>query len=593
MAPPPQLLLRDISLTFGGKPIFSQINVQVTKGDRICLVGRNGSGKSTLLKIMAGIMEFDHGERYMEPGLKINYLPQDEALPPHMTPVDFLCQTGCAQYEAESYLDILNVPYTRLMEGFSGGERRRVSLAKALLGNPDVLLLDEPTNHLDLPAIEWLEKMLRDFNGAYFLISHDRTFLEKASTGTVWLERGQIYRHAKGFSDFERWSEALMEDELRHMEKLDVKLRQEAEWLHRGVTARRRRNQGRLRQLYQLRETRREMQLNQAGKVKMSQADGKLGSKMVIEAKNITKNFGDKAIVRDFSTRILRGDRIGIIGANGSGKSTLVKILAKELAPDEGTVSMGATVDMIYFDQMRDTLNPQDTLWQTLCETGGDQVIVQGQGRHVVAYLKDFLFSEKQAKSPVGILSGGEKNRLALAKSLTKPGNLLILDEPTNDLDMDTLDLLIDMLSDFTGTLLIVSHDRDFLDKLTTSVIAVEGNGQVEEYVGGYQDYLRQRKIPKTIAPAKTKSSPSPEEPKAPPVRKLSFKEKYEYEQLAGKIDSLTQEIDGLEIKLANPSFYQNHTQEFVTLSNRLEHAKDELDNLETRWLELAEKVEG
>ncbi len=593
MAQPPQLILRDISLTFGGKPIFSDIHVQVSKGDRICLVGRNGSGKSTLLKIMAGLIEFDHGERFVQPGIKINYLPQDEALPAQLTPVDYLCQTGCQRHEAEAFLDILQVPFDRLMEGFSGGERRRVALAKALLGEPDILLLDEPTNHLDLPAIEWLEKTLRDFKGAYLLISHDRTFLEKASTGTLWLERGRIYRHQKGFGDFERWSETIIEDELRHMEKMDVKLRQEAEWLHRGVTARRRRNQGRLRQLHQLREARRQMHLNQAGKIKMLQADGELSSKMVIEAENITKSFCDRPIVRNFSTRILRGDRIGIIGANGSGKSTLVKMLAKELAPDDGRVSHGASVDMIYFDQMRDTLKPQDTLWQTLCETGGDQVIVQGKARHVVAYLKDFLFNEKQAKSPVSVLSGGEKNRLALAKSLTKPGNLLILDEPTNDLDMDTLDLLIDMLSDYTGTLLIVSHDRDFLDKLTTSIIAVEGNGLVDEYVGGYNDYLRQRKEKRQVTVAKPKSSQTEGiEVKSPAARKLSFKEKYEYEQLAGKIEVLTQEIDILETKLSHPDFYQHHAHEFVTLSTRLQEAKSELDTLETRWLELAEKIE-
>lgn len=594
MALPPQLVLRDVSLSFGGKPIFHQLHIQVSKGDRFCLVGRNGSGKSTLLKILAGLIEFDQGERFVQPGTKINYLPQDVILPEHLTPVDYICQANYPRYEAEAMLDLLEVPYQRLMEGFSGGERRRVALAQALMGSPDILLLDEPTNHLDLPAIEWLEKTLRDFSGAYLIISHDRAFLEKVSTGTIWLDRGTLHRHQKGFSDFERWSEALMDEELRQMEKLDVKLRQEMEWLHRGVTARRRRNQGRLRQLHKLREEKRQHQLNQVGKLKLVQADGDVSSKLVIEAESLKKYFGDRVIIRQFSTRILRGERIGIIGANGSGKTTLVKMLVKQLSPDEGRVTMGAHVDMIYYDQMRDSLKPSETLWENLCETGGDQVIVQGKSRHVVAYLKDFLFQEKQVRSPVSILSGGEKNRLALAKALTKPGNLLVLDEPTNDLDMDTLDLLIEMLADYPGTLIVVSHDRDFLDKLTTSIIAVEGNGVVEEYVGGYHDYLRQRKVTKTPVSSSTKPKPSLQQskPSSSSSRKLSFNEKYEYDNLPGKIEALAKELNELEMKLANPLFYQNHPQEFVTLTSRLEEVRSDLDQAETRWLELAEKIE-
>jgi ABC transport system ATP-binding/permease protein len=597
MALPPQLVLRDISLSFGGKPIFDQLQVQVSKGDRLCLVGRNGSGKSTLLKILADLIEFDQGERFVQPGTKVNYLPQDVALPAHLTPVEYICQANYPRHEVEAMLGLLEVPYERQMEGFSGGERRRVALAQALMGAPDILLLDEPTNHLDLPAIEWLEKTLRDFSGAYLIISHDRAFLEKVSTGTIWLDRGTLHRHHKGFADFERWSEVLMDEELRQMEKLDVKLRQEMEWLHRGVTARRRRNQGRLRQLHKLREEKRQHQLNQAGKLKLVQADGDVGSKLVIEAENLKKSFGDRVLIRQFSTRILRGERIGVIGANGSGKTTLIKMLVKQLEPDEGRVTMGAHVDMIYFDQMRDSLKPNETLWENLCETGGDQVIIQGKPRHVVAYLKDFLFQEKQVRSPVSVLSGGEKNRLALAKALTKTGNLLVLDEPTNDLDMDTLDLLIEMLADYPGTLLVVSHDRDFLDKLTTSIIAVEGNGIIEEYVGGYQDYLRQRKVPKAPSPTsatKTKQNTPQLKAESPSFssRKLSFKEKYEYDQLPGKIEAFTKELNELEIKLADPGFYQNHPHEFMTLSSRLEQVRGELDHAETRWLELAEKAE-
>ena len=590
MAQPPLISLRDISLSFGGKPLFEGLFNNITKGDKTCLVGRNGCGKSTFLKIVCGQIDFDQGERFVQPGTRISYLPQDVWLEPDQTPKQFVMQSGCAAYEADEILDLIKMDKDRLMDGFSGGERRRVALARALVGEPDVLLLDEPTNHLDLPTIEWLEEFLRQHTGALLTISHDRTFLERVSSSCLWLDRGTLHRHNKGFQDFENWSEHLLAEEEKHMSKMNTKLKEELHWLHRGVTARRKRNQGRLRELNKLREQKRAILSGQVGKLKMSGADTEGGSKMVIEAQSISKALGDKPLIQDFSTRILRGDRIGIIGPNGTGKTTLVRMLAGVLAPDTGVVRIGKTIDLIYFDQLRDSLKPNDTLWQNLCDTGGDHVTVQGQPRHVMAYLKDFLFEEKQVRSPVSILSGGEKNRLALAKALTKPGNLLILDEPTNDLDMDTLDLLIEMVSDFTGTLLIVSHDRDFLDRLTTSIIALEGDGLIRECVGGYQDYVRQFPPQKdTGKAAKTPPKESVERPKAP--RKVSYNEKREYDLLPARMDELMKEIAHNEARLEDPAFYQNHPQEFMKVTESLNTAKEELARAETRWLELDEVI--
>jgi ATP-binding cassette subfamily F protein uup len=587
---PPFISLRDVSLSFGGNPLFKGLFNNIAKGDKTCLVGRNGSGKSTFLKIVCGQIDIDEGERFVQPGTRFSYLPQDVWLEPSQTPKEFVMQSGCASFEADEILDLFKMDRNRLMDGFSGGERRRVALARALVGNPDVLLLDEPTNHLDLPAIEWLEEFLSQHTGALLTISHDRTFLERVSTSCLWLDRGVLHRHNQGFKDFDLWSEHLLAEEEKRLSKMDTKLKEELHWLHRGVTARRRRNQGRLRELHKLREEKRAVLSGQVGKLKMSGATAGEGSKLVIEARSIFKTLGGKPLIQNFSTRILRGDRIGIIGPNGAGKTTLIRILAGLLQPDTGTVRLGKTIDLIYFDQLRDSLKPNETLWQNLCDTGGDHVTVQGQPRHVMAYLKDFLFEEKQVRSPVAILSGGEKNRLALAKALTRPGNVLILDEPTNDLDMDTLDLLIEMAGDFTGTLLIVSHDRDFLDKLTTSIIALEGDGVIRECVGGYQDYMRQYPPQKDVA-KEARTAPKETAKRPQPTRRFSYNERREHEMLPAQMDQLMLTISQAETRLEDPAFYANHPQEFIKVTETLTTAKEELSRLETRWLELDELI--
>eukprot|EP01037_Dinobryon_pediforme_P016047 gene16047-16216_t len=584
----PILSLRDVSLTFGGKPLFEGISLSLCIGDKVCLVGRNGSGKSTLLKCLSGLFDVDKGERFAQPGTVIKYLAQDVVLPLNKTVLEFVMEPGAEQFMAESILGKLGVPGDRLMDGLSGGERRRVALAQVLAVDSDILILDEPTNHLDLPTIEWLEDYLSQYRGALIVISHDRTFLENVSTSTWWLDRGRVHQQAKGFKDYDTWSEQILDDEERQFERLNARLRLENEWLHRGVTARRKRNQGRLRRLHTLRGEKRESLSNQVGKVKLETVEGGFGSKMVCEVHNITKSFGDRPIIKSFTTRIIKGERIGIIGPNGAGKTTLLKLLVGKLEPDSGTVKIGRNIQLIYFDQMRETLRQDDTLWQTLCPDGGDQVMVQGKPRHVVSYLKDFLFNEKQIRGQVSILSGGEKNRLVLAKSLAQTGNLLVLDEPTNDLDMDTLDLLIDLLSDYEGTFLLVSHDRDFLDKLTTSIIAVEGNGIVNEYVGGYADYLRQRPNPVEDTPKKQIST-APKQTVPQPKTRLSYNQKRELEQLPAVIDKLSKEVNVIETKLADPSFYEKHPQDFLKLTSDLETKRQQLDRAEMRWLELEE----
>ncbi|MBF0168875.1 MAG: ATP-binding cassette domain-containing protein [Alphaproteobacteria bacterium] len=593
MASPPLMALRDVRLTFGGTPLFEGVTTWVGRGDKTCLVGRNGSGKSTLLKVLAGEILPDSGERFIQPGTRIATLPQDPAL----TGPSVTAYVGAGlpeaerdqTYRIEAVLEALKLDGSREPALLSGGEGRRAALARALVGEPDALLLDEPTNHMDLPTILWLEQALSVFAGALVVISHDRRFLEAVSRQTLWLEQGQVRRSEQGFAAFPAWQEetyAAMEAELARM---NTKLRQELHWLARGVTARRKRNMGRLRALQTLRKGRGEMLQAKNESARLAKLDtdaGDLSGRLVIEAEALCKRFDGAVVVNGFSTRVMRGDRIGLIGPNGAGKTTLLRLLTGELAPDSGQVRLGTNLVPAYFDQRRTQLDPERSVWDTLTDGRGDNIWVQGQPRHVIGYMKDFLFSEAQARTPVKALSGGERNRLLLAKLLAKPSNLLILDEPTNDLDMDTLDLLEDVLADYEGTLLVVSHDRDFLDRLVTSVIAVEGGGEVCEYAGGYSDYLRQR--PESAsAPVRRETSRPVLAARTKTLTRLSYKDARELDELPARLDALAGEIAHLEKRLADPGLFARDRAGFETAAARLDAARTELSAAEERWLEL------
>ncbi|MBI3444852.1 MAG: ATP-binding cassette domain-containing protein [Magnetospirillum sp.] len=599
MAPPPLLALRDVRLTFGGKPLFEGVTTWIAKGDKTCLVGRNGSGKSTLLKVLAGEILPDSGERFVQPGTTIAVLPQDPIiLAPTIT--DYVVQGLPADerdqlFWVDAVLDAMGIDGSRDPVVLSGGEGRRAALARALVGQPDALLLDEPTNHLDLPTILWLEEWLQSYGGALVMISHDRRFLETVSKQTLWLERGMVRRAEFGFEKFPAWQDEVFAAEEAELARMDNRMRQELHWLSRGVTARRKRNMGRLRALQGLRNDRSERKtafLESGRQVNLATDAGDISGRLVIEAVNVDKSFGDKRICQGFSTRILRGDRVGLIGPNGAGKTTMLRMLTGELAPDGGTIRLGTNLETAYFDQRRAALDPDKSVWDTLTDGRGDNVWVRGRPQHVVGYMKDFLFSEAQARTPVRALSGGERNRLLLAKLLAKPSNLLILDEPTNDLDMDTLDLLEEVLADYEGTLLVVSHDRDFLDRLVTSVIAVEGDAEVAEYVGGYSDYLKQRPAKPATAAPKPPSKPQAQPKAQSPRTKLSYNESRELEQLPGRIDTLIAEIAKLESELGDPALYAKDAARFQKLAARAEAARAELDEAEVRWLELEAKRE-
>ena len=600
---PPLLHLKDIHLTFGGTPLLEGAELMVGEGERLCLVGRNGSGKSTLLKIAAGLIEADGGERFAQPGTTVRYLPQEPDLSGHGTVLAYV-EAGLAPgddpHRARYLLEHLGLTGAEEPGRLSGGEARRAALARVLAPQPDILLLDEPTNHLDLPAIEWLETELEGLRSALVLISHDRRFLETLSRATVWLDRGVTRRIDRGFDQFEAWRDAVLEQEERDRHKLDRKLAMEADWLRYGVTARRKRNQGRLRALHALRQQRRE-QRSATGSVKMAVTEGKVSGKLVIEAVKVSKAYGARTVVRDLSMRVARGDRIGIVGANGSGKTTLLGLLTGQLAPDEGTVRLGANLEMVTLDQRREDLDPDETLTDALTG-GGDTVFVAGERKHVVSYMKDFLFSPEQARTPISRLSGGERGRLMLARALARPSNLLVLDEPTNDLDLETLDLLQEMIADYPGTVLVVSHDRDFLDRVVTSVIAHDGDGRWIDYAGGYSDMIAQRgrgeALPAAMRTGRGRgpSAPGAAAPSPARKRKLSFKEKHALETLPERISALQAEAAALQARLADPMLYAEDAARFAVTATALETARAALDAAEEEWLALEmlrEELEG
>lgn len=587
---PPILALKGITAGFGDPMLFQDLDVYVSPGERIALVGRNGSGKSTMLKIMAGLQEAESGERFVQPGTSVAYLGQEVDLTPYPTVGDYVekmmgSEDATAYYRVQVALSSVGIAPDRSTTGLSGGETRRVALAGAFVQDPDVLLLDEPTNHLDIPSIEWLEDSLKNFPGAIVTVSHDRAFLKHLSRITLWLERGAIHRLEKGYQHFEQWAETIIELETVETAKLDKLITEETRWSREGISARRTRNQGRLRRLDSLRSERR-ARTSVAVMGPLQTDSGKVSGRLVAEASQISKSYGDLTLVDGFSTKIMRGDRIGIIGPNGAGKTTLLKMLTGELAPDSGSIRLGTNLDVLVFDQTRATLDPEATLWDTLCDMGGDQVNVRGRPKHVVGYLKEFLFHPGQARSPIKSLSGGEKNRLLLAKHLARPSNLMILDEPTNDLDIETLDLLEDMLGEYTGTVLLVSHDRDFLDRVVTSTIALEGKGQVHEYPGGYSDFLIQSKSKATETAEKLSAkatSISPEKSKKNTGR-LSYKDKRELEDIPKRMSVLETKIDTLNGQLSAAG---NSSSDIHSLSEKLGMASTELADLEERWLEL------
>jgi len=601
MARIPLLQMSGISLTFGGDPVFSELDLVVQPGDRVALVGRNGSGKSTLMKVMAGLVEPDTGDIVVPPGKSVGYMEQDPSMEGFATLGDY-ASSGLEPgelYKVERAGEGLKFDPSRPVGTASGGERRRAALAKLMAEAPDLMLLDEPTNHLDIEAIAWLERELGSTRAAYVLISHDRAFLRALTRATLWIDRGMVRRQEQGFEAFETWRDKIWEEEDQQRHKLNRLIKSEAKWAVEGISARRKRNQGRVRALQALRAEK-AAQIKRQGSAAMTLEAGPKSGRKVIEAKGLGKAFDGQQIVRNFDLLVQRGDRVAFVGPNGVGKTTLLKMLLGQEQPDEGAVTLGTNLEIAVFDQTRAQLDPEMSLWDSL--TGdpemrvsgkADQVMVGGQPKHVVGYLKEFLFDERQARAAVKSLSGGEKARLLLAKLMAKSSNLLVLDEPTNDLDVETLDLLQELLDDYDGTVLLVSHDRDFLDRVATTTIAMEGNGRATVYAGGWSDYIAQRG---DLLPKK-EEKPKPAKPKAKqeslPKSGLSFSEKHRLEKLPAEIERLEAEIGKLEELMSDPELFTREPVKFQKATDALVERQEKLAAAEEEWLILEEKAEG
>ena len=607
MSSPPILYLQDVNLTFGVTPLLEGADLSIAPGERLCVVGRNGSGKSTLLKIAAGMVEPDSGERFVQPGIMVSYLDQDPTFKGASTIGEYVLAELMDNEDKQRAFQLmadLRLSSDQGLENLSGGERRRVALAKVMAPDPDILLLDEPTNHLDLPAIEWLENALKSLRSALVLISHDRRFLSNMSQSTLWLDRGKTSLLKKGFNHFEDWRDQEIELEMMRLQKLDRKIEREEHWVRYGVSGRRKRNVKRLAELSALKKQRRDHQ-GQAGNVKAQVSEADMSGKLVVKADKIAKSFGDKKIVSQFSTQIKRGDRVGLVGANGAGKTTMVNMLIGELTPDVGNVRLGKNLQMLVLDQARAGIKRDWTIKDALTDGAGDYVTIGEDKMHVIGYMKDFLFHPSQMRTPANVLSGGELARLLLARGLRHPSNVLIMDEPTNDLDLETLDLLQELIADYQGTVILVSHDRDFLDRTVTSVINSEGEGQWVEYAGGYSDMLVQRKagdvggdkdahkLPEGKNLDKNATSPKPTH-KA--ITKLSYKQKYALEQLPGEMRELETLIADSKKLLSDTSLFTKDPELFNKNAMALEKAETRLAEAEAEWLELEilrEELEG
>ena len=587
----PVLSYEGLGLVQGSGWLFRGLDIYVGERDRLALIGRNGAGKTTLFKLLANRVESDEGRRTIVPGTNVVLLEQEPDLTEFATLRDYALSgtNGPPLHEVEAIAGQLGIDLSRESATASGGERRRAAIARALAMNPDVLLLDEPTNHLDLAAIDWLEDWLNRFRGAFLVISHDRTFLTRLTKQTLWLDRGNVRRAEVGFGGFEAWQEKIYAEETRAAEKMDAKLKLELHWLQRGVTARRKRNQGRLEKLSQMRAARAAM-IGPAGAAKLAVESDDVRSKSVISAEGVSKSFGDRTLIRNFTLRIQRGDRIGIVGANGTGKTTLLKLLTGEIAPDDGSITRAKTLNGIVIDQQRALLSGDKRVRDVLAD-GGDWVTVRGEKKHIKGYLKEFLFDPELSEARVATLSGGEQARLLLAREFARQSNLLVLDEPTNDLDLETLDLLQEVIADYDGTVLIVSHDRDFLDRTVTLTLGLDGSGKVDIVAGGYADWDRKRDAPKTGAKPKAATiAPASELPKA--QTKLSYKDQRDYDLLPNRVEELGREIEAAEAALSDPDLYTQNPARFAELTKTIDRLRADRDAAEERWLELAEMVE-